>query len=144
MNTNPTGIELIKQFEGLSIMAYKCFAGVWTIGYGHTGDVYPGQVITKQDAEALLRQDLGKFEKGISASLGGASTTDNQFSAMVSLAYNIGLVAFKSSSVLRHHREGNPEKAAQSFLLWDKAGGKALPGLARRRRAEAALYGSSQ
>jgi lysozyme len=140
MKTNQTGIDLIKQFEGVALTAYKCPAGVWTIAYGHTGDVHPGQTITKEEAEALLRKDLDKFEKGISACLGGAASTDDQFAAMVSLAYNIGLGAFKSSSVLRYHREGNLQKAAQSFLLWNKAGGKVLAGLQRRRKAESELY----
>ena len=91
---NSAGLVLIQSFEGLRLTAYRCPAGVWTIGYGHTGpDVNPGQRITPAEAEALLRGDLDRFESGVAAAVGNAPTTDNQFAAMVSLAFNIGLGA---------------------------------------------------
>ena len=138
---NPAGLEIIKLYEGLRLQAYLCPANVLTIGYGHTGpDVKPKMHITAQEAERLLQTDLTEFEEGVISNLGGAKTNENQFSAMVSLAYNIGLTAFKASSVIRHHRDGNTSKAAASFKLLNKGGGKVLPGLTKRRAAEAALY----
>lgn len=138
---NQAGLALIKSFEGLRLGAYLCPARVWTIGYGHTGpDVRPGQKITEAEAEALLKGDLDRFESGVSTALGDAPTTDNQFSAMVSLAFNVGLGAFQRSTVLRQHRAGNRQRAAAAFLMWVKGGGKTLPGLVRRRTAERNLY----
>lgn len=141
MRTNAAGIALIKKFEGVRLKAYKCPAGVWTIGFGHTGpDVYAGLEINERVAEQLLIGDLLKFEHGVEELLDGVPASFNQFSAMVSLAYNIGLGAFAKSSVLRHHRQGNLPIAAEAFLLWNKAGGAVLPGLTRRRMAERGLY----
>ena len=144
MQVNDKGIAIIKEFEGCKLKAYLCPAGIPTIGYGHTGpDVKIGDIITQPQAEKLLRQDLEKFADGVAKAVGSAAmprTTENQFAAMVSLAYNIGVGAFKTSSVLRAHKEGNIKAAAASFKLWNKAGGKVLPGLVRRRAAEAALY----
>ena len=138
---NRAGLALIKAFEGLRLTAYRCPAGVWTIGYGHTGpDVKPGQRITAAEAEALLRGDLDRFESGVERALNGVVTTENQFAAMVSLAYNIGLGGFGRSTVLRMHRASKFTLAANAFLLWVKAGGRSLPGLVRRRTAERALY----
>lgn len=136
---NAAGLALIKQFEGCKLTAYLCPAKVWTIGYGSTGaHVKPGMTITAREAEDLLRADLRRFEQGVASELGDA--TDNQFSACVSLAFNIGLAAFLRSTVLRKHQEGDRAAAAHAFKLWNKAGGKILPGLVRRRDAEAALY----
>lgn len=138
---NHSGLALIKSFEGLRLTAYKCPAGVWTIGYGHTGpDVRPGMVITTQEADALLKGDLDRFESGVDAAIGQTPTTSNQFSAMVSLAFNIGLGAFQRSTVLRQHKTGHYNLAAAAFLMWVKGGGRTLPGLVRRRTAERALY----
>ena len=138
---NTAGLELIQSFEGLRLAAYRCPAGVWTIGHGHTGpDVHPRQTITAAEAVALLRGDLDRFEAGVAKALGDAPTTDHQFSAMVSLAFNIGLGAFGKSTVLRQHRAGNAKLAAAAFLMWVRAGGRVLPGLLRRRQAERALY----
>lgn len=141
MRINQRGIDLIKSFEGLRLKAYQDSVGVWTIGFGQTGpDIKEGLTITPQTAEDMLHDALRSFEEGVSKSLGGAPTTDNQFAAMVSLAYNIGVGAFKSSSVLRYHRDSNSGRAAASFKLWNKAGGKVLAGLTRRREAERDLY----
>ena len=141
MKTSQAGLDLIKAFEGLALKAYTCPAGVLTIGYGHTGpDVYPGLRITADQAGELLRKDLAKFERGVMIYLDGAPTTQAQFDAMVSLDFNIGLGGFMRSSVLRHHKAGNRLRAAASFLMWVKGGGKTLPGLVRRRNAERKLY----
>lgn len=141
MNINNAGLALIKSFEGLSLKAYKCPAGVWTIGYGHTGpDVSEGETILETQAEVFLKSDLMRFEHGVEEMLDGVPASFNEFSAMVSLAFNIGLGNFKKSSVLRYHRQGKKTLAANAFLLWVKAGGKPLKGLIRRRTAERALY----
>jgi len=141
MNTNQAGIDLIKRFEGFKSAAYRRNPGVWAVGYGHVGpDVHAGLSIDEDEAERLLRHALGYYENGILSSLGGAVTTENQFSAMVSLAHSTGLGEFKSSSVLSFHREGKPNCAAQCFLLWNKEGGRVTAPLVRRRKAEAELY----
>jgi lysozyme len=142
MEINQAGIDLIKRFEGLQLMSYRCPAGVWTIGYGHTGPAAQarGIQITEAKAEELLRGDLSVFESGVSRLLGGAATNENEFSAMVCLAFNVGLGSFKTSSVLRFHRDGKRGEAANAFLLWNKASGKALRGLTTRRDAERHLY----
>lgn len=141
MITSPAGIALIQEFEGCWLRAYRCPAGILTIGYGHTGpDVKAGQVISHSEADDLLRDDLRKFESGVSSYIGDTPTTQNQFDAMVCLAFNIGLGAFKKSSVLREHCKPDHAKAADAFLLWNKGGGRVLPGLVRRRNAERVLY----
>jgi lysozyme len=135
---NAAGLALLKEFEGLRLKAYKCPAGVWTIGYGTTADVKEGQVITEAQAEGFLKADLAKFEAGVEKLIGDA--TDNQFSACVSLAYNIGLSAFAGSTVLKRHKLGNYLGASRAFGMWIRGGGRILPGLVRRREAEAKLY----
>lgn len=141
MKTSQAGIDLIKSFEGLVLKAAPCPAGIPTVGYGHTGpEVYNGLRITAEFAEDLLRQDLGRFERGVERLIAGVPTTQAQFDAFVSLAFNIGLGGFQRSSVLRHHRVGNKNTAAASFLMWVKAAGRTLPGLVRRRNAERRLY----
>lgn len=140
---NAAGLALVKSFEGCKLTPYKCPAGIWTVGYGSTGPhVKPGKAITQAEADRLLVDDLARFEKGVAS--GAAKATDNQFSAMVSLAFNIGLGNFLRSSVLRNHNDGDHAGAASAFNLWNKARVKgvltALAGLTRRRKAEAALY----
>jgi lysozyme len=136
---NAAGLALVKEFEGCELTAYRCAAGVLTIGYGSTGShVREGMTITKEEAEALLRKDLRRFENGVEALMGPA--TDNQFSACVSLAFNIGLGAFAGSTVLKRHRLGNKIGAANAFLMWNKSRGNILKGLMRRREAERKLY----
>lgn len=137
-------VPMIERDEGDVLTAYPdpgTGGAPWTIGYGHTGpDVYPGLVITQEQANALLLADLKKFQTGVEAALSGATTQNCQFSAMVSLSYNIGLGNFGGSSVLRLHKMGQYQQAADSFLLWDKAAGRVLPGLVRRRHQERELY----
>jgi lysozyme len=138
--TNDAGVHLIKSFEGLRLKAYRDSVNVLTIGYGHTGsDVIVGEVITEPEAEGLLRIDLKEAEVGVASAL-TRDVTDNQFAACVSLAFNVGVGAFEKSSIARYLNENRPREAAGSFLLYDKAGGKRLEGLTRRRRAERALF----
>ena len=142
MKINDTGRALIEHFEGLELQAYKCPAGVWTIGYGHTEGVKKGDTVTAQEAEVLLMADLYEAEEGVQKAVGMAPTTENQFGAFVSLAYNIGVGAFRTTSAVRLHKEGRYEEAANAFKLWNKVGGKVLKGLVTRRAAEENLYRS--
>lgn len=138
---NEAGLSLIKRFEGLRLTAYKDAIGVWTIGWGHTGpDVTPGLKISEAKAEELLRGDLERFEKGIQNLTVGCELTDNEFAALVSLAFNVGLGNFKSSTLLRKLKEGKYQEASEQFVRWNRAGGKVLTGLTKRRLAEKALF----
>lgn len=139
MRTSPEGISLIKSFEGYSAEAYKCPAGVWTVGWGSTGpNIVKGTKVTVGQAEALLANSLIQFENAVTKYAGPAH--QNQFDAMVSLCYNIGPGNFAKSSVARLHKSGQYTGAASAFLLWNKAGGKILMGLVNRRKAERNLY----
>lgn len=145
MNINQATIGLIKEFEGFEAKAYKCPAGVWTIGYGTTAaagvGIVPeaGMVIGKTEAEVYLHAALDKFSNQIASAI-KAPINENEFGAFVSLAYNIGAGAFKKSSALRHFNAGDKDKAADALMLWNKAGGKVLAGLVRRRTAERTLF----
>lgn len=138
------GLDLIKQFEGLSLDAYQDVAGIWTIGYGHIRGVFPGMTMTQAEADQALADDLQGAEAVVDGATGDVATGDNQFSAMVALCFNIGSANFRGSTVLRQHRAGNPQQAADAFLMWNKAhvGGVLQPvaGLTNRRTAERALY----
>lgn len=142
---NQDGINLIKRFEGFRATAYQDSVGVWTIGYGTTGragvGIVPakGMTITEEEAEWYLQKAINKFIASIEPSI-TAPINENQFAAYVSLSYNIGPRAFKRSSTLRHFNAGNIAKASANILLWNKAGGKVLRGLERRREAEMALF----
>lgn len=139
MITNAAGLTLIKKFEGLKLKAYQDSVGVWTIGYGHTDGVWDGQVISEDEAEALLRHDLGHAETAVEAMV-TAPIGANQFSALVSFAFNLGTNALRESTLLRKLNAGFPKMAAEEFLKWDHAGGKLLLGLQLRRQAERALF----
>jgi len=132
----PAGLRLIQNYEGVRLKAYRDAVQVLTIGYGHTGpDVTDGLEITQARADELLRQDVARFERGVEDALTRAATA-GQFDAMVSLAFNIGLGAFRSSTLLRLFNEGKPREAAQQFGEWVMAGPQVLRGLVRRRVAE--------
>jgi lysozyme len=144
MKITPEGIALIKQFESLSLSSYLCPAGIWTIGYGHTGPaVAKGQTILAAEAETMLATDVARFDAFVR--LKCPTATSAQHSAMVCLSFNIGTGNFQKSSVLRLHNAGDVTGAARAFALWNKATGadgakRELRGLTRRRAAEAALY----
>lgn len=141
MITNNAGIALIKKFEGLRLTSYLCPRGIPTIGFGHTGpDVHLGQTINEREAEQFLKGDLLRFEHGVEEYLDGIPASFNEFSAMVCLAYNIGLGRFRTSSVLKYHRQGKKLLAANAFLLWIFVNKKKTLGLVRRRTAERSLY----
>ena len=138
---NAAGLKLIKEFEGLRLDSYICPAGVWTVGYGSTGEhVYPGQHITEPEAEELLRKDLWRFEDCVSSKV-MVQLTDNEYAALVSFAFNCGCGALQESTLLRRLNAGEPKPRVFSEELpkWVRGGGQVLPGLVRRREAEVAL-----
>lgn len=138
MKLNAAGLELIKRFEGLRLKAYKCPAGVWTIGWGHTKDVKAGQEITEHQAEAILDVDLDAYESAVEELCPGAN--ENQFAALVSFAFNLGVNALTKSTLRRKYLAGDAEGAANEFLKWTRAGGNVLAGLVKRRKAERDLF----
>ena len=138
---NDAGLALIKEFEGLRLEAYLCPAGVWTIGYGSTGEhVYQGKVITEAEAETLLRQDLWRFEDCISNCV-HVMLTDNEYAALVSWCFNIGCGAATSSTLVRRLNayEDKERVIREELPRWVHGGGEILPGLVNRRNAEIAL-----
>ncbi len=137
--TNKNGLLLIKSFEGLRLKAYKDAVGIWTIGYGTTRGVRPGQVITEAQAVQFLQEDLTRFEKSINEVV-RSPINDNQFSALACFTYNVGPGAFRSSTLLKKLNAGDIRGAADELLRWDKAGGRTLAGLTRRRKAERLLF----
>ncbi len=150
MQISDEGIRLIKSFEGYhtrlkdgSCAAYLCPASVWTIGFGCTEGVKPGMVWTAGEAEAGLRREIAKFEATVNR-LVTVAINQNEYDAMVSLAYNIGAAGFERSSVLRRLNNGDRKGAAKAFEMWTKANVKGrkvdLPGLVSRRKREAALF----
>ena len=139
MRLNERGLELIKSFEGLKLKAYLCPAGVPTIGYGCTEGVKMGMTITLEQAESMLLAELEEFDAGVTK-LVKVELTGDEHSALVAFAYNVGLGALKSSTLLKMLNAGDKAGAAEQFLRWNKAKGKVLAGLTRRRKAERALF----
>ena len=139
MKISDQGIALIKEFEGLYLTAYKCPAGVWTIGWGCTNGVRPGQRITEDQAETMLRAELSKFESGVDR-LVKIALSQSEFDALVSFAYNVGLGALGDSTLLSKLNRGDRAGAAAEFPRWNKVNGTPLAGLTRRRAAEQRLF----
>lgn len=144
MHVTDEGLALIKRFEGFRPRAYRCPAGVWTIGYGHTTSAGPpavsaGMAIDEAMAETILRRDVEQFADAVRRSL-TRRLDERQFSALVSFAYNVGIGNFRSSSVLRAVNAGDFDAVPRRLQLWNKAGGTVLAGLVRRRAAEAELF----
>ena len=136
---NAAGIDLLKDYEGFRADAYLDMVGVLTIGYGFTKGVNLGDHMTSIEADARLKQEVSEFETGVLDACTNPPTP-NQGAAMTCLAYNIGLGAFKGSTVLRKHNAGDLQGAADAFQLWCRAGGKVALGLVNRRQAERQLY----
>jgi lysozyme len=145
MKLNKAGADLIKEFEGCKLKAYQCSAKKWTIGYGNTfykdgKPVLPGHAITQQKAEQLFELIANDFANRV-AKLVTSNVTSNQFGALVSFAYNCGIANLQKSTLLRKvNANPNDPTIRAEFLKWNKAGGKVLAGLTRRREAEANLY----
>lgn len=137
--TSERGLGIIRHFEGLKLKAYKCPAGVWTIGYGHTKGVKSGQVITKDQATTLMRGDLLPVEKWLNGC--GVELKQNEFDALASFAFNLGLNALSGSTLMKKVRlKASKAEIRAEFGRWVISKGKKLPGLVARRKAEADLY----
>ena len=134
MKTSKQGIDLIKKFEGCKLEAYKCPAGVWTIGYGHTANVKKGDRISASQAEVFLRYDLKVFELHVENNV-KHKLNQNQFDALVSFTYNCGL---KNLKTLIKNRD--LKQIGNALTLYNKAGGKVLQGLVKRRAEEKSLF----
>jgi lysozyme len=147
MKISDSGIKLVKRFEGFSSTPYQCSADVWTVGYGTTRisgkpvNKYM-QPISREYAEELLMDDIAEFEKAVNE-LVKVPLEQNQFDALVSLTYNIGIGAFKKSTLLKKLNKGQYDQVPYELARWNKAGGKVLNGLVRRRAAEAELWSQS-
>jgi len=140
MEISGQGLELVKRHEGCSLDAYRCPAGVWTIGYGHTDGVRLGQRITAQEAEECLRRDLKVAQSCINASV-KRPLSQGQYDALVSFCFNVGCGAFLRSTLLRMVKADPSDVLIRDeFLKWNRAGVKVLDGLTARRREEADMY----
>ena len=139
METSQNGIELIKEFEGRRLVAYQDSVGVWTIGYGHTKDVWEDRLIIKSTADRLLAEDLAEFEKYVD-NLVDVPLTQNQFDALVAWTFNLGPTNLSESTLLKKLNAGDYDAVPFEMKRWNKAGGEVLKGLVRRREAEAALF----
>ncbi len=137
MRTSKNGIEMIKKFEGLRLRAYKCPAGVYTIGYGHTGSIAPNMKISKETAEKFLIDDLKKFENHVNEINVKYKYrfNQNEFDSLVSFAFNIGNIRQLTANGTR-----KKSVIAEKMLLYNKAGGVTLKGLVNRRKAEHDLF----
>lgn len=140
MRISEQGLDLIKSFEGLRLQSYWDAVGVLTIGYGHTRGVRPGQTITRREAELLLSADLEPIEKQLTADLGEDGVLQCQFDALCSFCFNLGVGAYMRSTLRKYVKSGRDADAGREFGRWVRAGGRVLPGLVRRRKAEAELY----
>lgn len=144
MKTSKSGIDLIKKYEGLRLKAYKCPAGIWTIGYGHTNGVMKGDVTNEIGATEMLKEDLVWAERAVTQT--GVELNQNQFDALVSLTFNIGSSNFKKQWLEVVKENPNDGRLYDKFMKWVKAtdpntGEKVtLPGLVKRRKEEAELY----
>ena len=141
---SPHGLDKLKQWEGLKTKAYKDAGGVWTIGYGHTAAAgtpapHQGMVITASEAESILLKDLTQYEAAVENNV-NVKLNDNQFAALVSFAFNVGINAFKNSTLLKKLNSGNFDAVPVELRKWVKAGGKKVQGLVNRRQAEGYLW----
>lgn len=144
LTVSDAALNLIKSFEGCKLSAYPdpgTGGDPWTIGWGSTGPgIKKGVTWTQSQADERFRDDVGKFAQGVLANIGAAPTSQFQLDAMTSLAYNIGIGAFAKSTLLQKHKASDYRGAAGEFAKWNKAGGRVMVGLTRRREAEAAMY----
>ena len=157
MKVSPAAIRMIKHHEGVRIRPYRCPALLWTIAVGHVIDPNHAKVpfeerrnlqipdgwdrtFTMGEVDAILAQDLGRFERGVARLCPAALGHQGRFDALVSFAFNVGLGSLQRSSLRMKTNRGEFEEAADEFLKWTKAGGRVLPGLVKRRRDERALY----
>lgn len=143
MKLNNEGVKLIMDFEGCALKSYQDIGGVWTIGYGHIVGVKPDMILTLDEARQLLNQDLHMVVHSVEMMV-STPINDNQFSSLVSFAYNLGVFALKGSALLVKINQNDLLGAANEFLKWDHVKGKKVPGLTRRREAERSLFLKSE
>ena len=139
MKISVEGLTLIKKFEGLELKAYQCAAGVWTIGYGSTKDVKEGDTLTQKEADNLLLHEMQEYE-GYIKELVKVPLKQNQFDALVSWVFNLGPANLKASTMLKFLNAGDYHLIPSQIKRWNKANGKVLEGLIRRREAEALMF----
>ena len=143
MKCSKEGLALIKKFEGCRLESYRCSANVLTIGYGHTGGVLETDVITQDVADKLLEQDIAKFEKYVNVNV-AVELNQSQFDALVAWTFNLGVGNLRQSTMLKKLNEGDYQSVPSEMKRWNKAGGKTLEGLIRRRKAEGLLFESKE
>ena len=143
MKISLEGLSLIKKFEGCRLEAYYCSGGVLTIGYGHTGGVKESDTITQEEAEKLLRADVFKFEEYVEDNV-MVELDQGQFDALVAWTFNLGPGNLRESTMLKKLNEADYASVPSEMKRWNKAGGKTLDGLIRRRNAEALLFQSKE
>lgn len=143
MKTSQEGLSLIKRFEGCRLEAYKCSANVLTIGYGHTGGVKETDTITQPEADELLEKDVAKFEKYVSSNI-KVELNQSQFDALVAWTFNLGVGNLRESTMLKKLNNEDYASVPSEMKRWNKAGGKTLDGLIRRRKAESLLFESKE
>ena len=139
MKISEYGLDLIKHFEGLELEAYQCAAGVWTIGYGHTKDVQPGDQWSESHADHMLEVEMEEYENYVNTAV-TVPLSQNQFDALVSWVYNLGNGNLTSSTMLKVLNSSDYAGVPAQIKRWNKAGGKVLEGLTRRRQAEADMF----
>ena len=139
METSQDGLKLIKKFEGGELKSYQDSVGVWTIGYGHTKGVEEGQEITQDEAEEMLASELEEYE-GYINDMVECDLEQHQFDALVAWVYNLGPTNLRSSTMLKRLNANDLDDVPNQIKRWDKAGGKVLQGLVRRREAEALMF----
>jgi lysozyme len=157
MKVSEAAIRMIKHHEGVRLRPYRCPALLWSVGVGHVID--PSHIAVKYEerknlpipagwdrqlsmgeVDAILAQDLGRFERGVARLCPAALGHQGQFDALVSFSFNVGLGALQRSSIRMRYNRGDIEGAADAFLMWTKAAGKVLPGLVKRRQDERAMF----
>ena len=143
MKCSQEGLALIKKFEGCRLKAYRCSANVLTIGYGHTGGVLETDVITQDVADKLLEQDIEKFEKYVNVNV-VVELNQSQFDALVAWTFNLGVGNLRESTMLKKLNSEDYASVPSKMKRWNKAGGKTLDGLIRRRKAESLLFESKE
>ena len=143
MKISLEGLALIKRFEGCRLEAYKCSANVLTIGYGHTGGVKENDTITQDEADKLLQEDVEQFEKYVDDNV-TVELGQSQFDALVAWTFNLGVGNLRESTMLKKLNSEDYASVPSEMKRWNKAGGKTLDGLIRRRKAESLLFESKE
>mgnify|MGYP003638022248 CR=1 FL=1 len=139
MKISSEGIELIKKFEGCETTAYQDSVGVWTIGFGHTKGVQEGQSCSMQDAETMLSEEMDEYE-GYINSMVDVDLNQNEFDSLVAWVYNLGPTNLRESTLLKILNAGDKDGIPEQINRWNRAGGKILQGLVRRRQAESLMF----